>query len=196
MNQVDLAKTQLIRPGSRVTWRLLLAGDDSKLRAYQQWYAEQAEDDEQLSTHFRLRLAEDAEEQLSEALQRGRSFLLLSGTIGVLLAGLAMALASQRYAERLTDQVALMKAWGQSARAIRRSQLWRLVLLTTIATVIGLSLGWLAHYLLMAAAAGLFDAQLPGPGWRPWWVVCGDARLRASCALAFACHSTLESTAS
>ena len=81
-----------------------------------------------------------------------------------------MALASQRYAQRLTDQVALMKAWGQSAQAIRRSQLIRLLLLTTFATLIGMALGWFAHYLLLNAAAGLFDAELPGPGYRPWLV--------------------------
>lgn len=172
INAQDLAATQLIRPGSRVTWRLLLAGDANSLSTYEAWYTDRELADKELATHFRLRRAENSEEQLSEALQRGRSFLLLSGTIGVLLAGLAMALASQRYAQRLTDQVALMKAWGQSARWIRRSQLIRLLLLSVFATALGMLLGWLAHYLLLYAASGLFDASLPGPGWRPW-VVAG-----------------------
>lgn len=170
LNQQDLQATQLIRPGSRVTWRLLLAGQSGALEDFKQWYERRAQSDPKQATHFRLRTAENSEEQLSEALQRGRSFLLLSGTIGVLLAGLAMALASQRYAKRLVDQVALMKAWGQSARAIRRSQIVRLVYLTTFATSLGLALGWLSHYLLLYAAAGLFDAHLPAPGWRPWLV--------------------------
>ncbi len=170
LNQGDLAATKLIRPGSRVSWRLLLAGSDGNLENYSSWYAEQEQADADQSTHFRLRTAENSEQQLSEALQRGRSFLLLSGTIGVLFAGLAMALASQRYAQRLTDQVALMKAWGQSARDIRRSQLVRLLILTAVASSIGLAFGWFAHYLLLYAAAGLFDAHLPAPGWRPWLV--------------------------
>lgn len=170
MNLADLEATQLIRPGSRVTWRLLLAGAASNLTAYQAWYDQAAQADEELQVHFRLRKAEESEEQLSEALQRGRSFLLLSGTIGVLLAGLAMALASQRYALRLTDQVALMKAWGQSARSIRRSQIVRLLILTTVASLSGLLLGWLAHYALLSVAAGLFDAELPIASARPWLV--------------------------
>lgn len=170
LNQQDLEATQLIRPGSRVTWRLLMAGSSQARNEYQAWYKQRNEADAAQATHFRLRTAEDSEQQLAEALQRGRSFLLLSGTIGVLLAGLAMALASQRYAARLTDQVALMKAWGQSANAIRRSQLQRLLLLTGVATVFGLALGWFAHFLLLSAAAGLLDAQLPLPGWRPWMV--------------------------
>lgn len=120
--------------------------------------------------HYRLITPENAQQQLSEAMQRGRGFLLLSGTIGVLLAGLAMALASHRYASRLTDQVALMKAWGQSAGAIRRSQLLRLSIIAAVATLLGIVCGWLAHYFLLEVARGLFDAQLPLPGWRPWVV--------------------------
>ena len=170
INWQDLQATRLIRPGSRVTWRLLLAGSSGHLSNYEKWFEVQTQNDKELATHFRLRHAENSEEQLAEALQRGRSFLLLSGTIGVLLAGLAMALASQRYAQRLTDQVALMKAWGQSAHTIRQSQLVRLLILTALATLLGIALGWLAHYVLLQAAAGLFDAQLPAPGWRPWVV--------------------------
>lgn len=170
INQADLAASQLIRPGSRVTWRLLLAGPSAALAQYSDWYKNRNETDAEQATHFRLRTAENSEQRLGEALQRGRAFLLLSGTIGVLLAGLAMALASQRYARRLTDQVALMKAWGQSASQIRRSQLARLLMITTLATLVGIVFGWFAHYLLLEVAAGLFDAKLPYPGWRPWVV--------------------------
>lgn len=170
MNQADLAKSQLIRPGSRVTWRLLLAGPTTSLAEYSAWYESRNDEDTEQATHFRLRTAENSEQRLGEALQRGRAFLLLSGTIGVLLAGLAMALASQRYARRLTDQVALMKAWGQSATQIRRSQLIRLLMITSLATLVGILFGWFAHYLLLEVAAGLFDAKLPYPGWRPWVV--------------------------
>lgn len=120
--------------------------------------------------HYSLITPQNAQQQLSEALQRGRGFLLLSGTIGVLLAGLAMALASHRYARRLTDQVALMKAWGQSASSIRRSQMLRLTMIAAVSTLLGIACGWLAHYLLLEVARSIFDAQLPLPGWRPWLV--------------------------
>ena len=38
INQLDLEETQLIRPGSRVTRRLLLAGQEDALSTYEQWY--------------------------------------------------------------------------------------------------------------------------------------------------------------
>jgi putative ABC transport system permease protein len=81
-----------------------------------------------------------------------------------------MALASQRYASRLTDQVALMKAWGQSTNAIRRSQFLRLFIIAAVSTLIGMLLGWLAHYTLLEVAKGVFDVELPLPGSRPWIV--------------------------
>ena len=172
MNYEDLALTRLVRPGSQVFHKLLLVGDRAQQSDYQTWYEADraAEVGADGISHFRLRTAEQAEQGLSEALQRGRAFLLLSGTIGVLLAGLAMALASHRYASRLTDQVALMKAWGQPSAKIRRSHLFRLLLIAASATALGLLLGWIAHYLLLQVARELFDAVLPAPGWRPWIV--------------------------
>jgi putative ABC transport system permease protein len=172
MSIKDLPESQLIRPGSRVTYRVLLAGAEKQIQVFHDWYqqGEQAIKGEDAVSHFRLITPQESEESLSEALDRGRAFLLLSGTIGVLLAGLAIALASHQYARRLTDQVALMKAWGQSAASIRRSHLIRLLIIAATSTAIGLTLGWLAHYLLLEAAKGLFDAQLPSAGWRPWFV--------------------------
>ena len=172
INYADLATSKLIRPGSRIRYRFLMSGEANDIQAYQTWYAQKelALKDTQEIKHYRLNTPENAEEQLSEAMQRGRAFLLLSGTIGVLLAGLAMALASQRYANRLTDQVALMKAWGQSSSAIRRSQFVRLFVIAAVSTMIGMFLGWLAHYLLLEVAKGVLNVTLPQPSARPWIV--------------------------
>lgn len=172
MNYADLADTQLIRPGSRIRYRLLMAGEEQQIAGFNSWFRQSGPSRFDLDSEnfYRLQSPEDSEERLSEALDRGRAFLLLSGTIGVLLAGLAMALASHRYASRLTDQVALMKAWGLSSGEIRRSQFNRLFMIAAVSTAIGLLFGWFAHYLLLQAAEGFFNATLPSPGWRPWIV--------------------------
>ncbi|MBX2847490.1 MAG: FtsX-like permease family protein [Acidiferrobacterales bacterium] len=170
MNYEDLAASQLIRPGSRITYKMLMAGEEQQVNSFRNWYRQQNGDDEgsENGVFYRLQTPERSEERLSEALERGRAFLLLSGTIGVLLAGLAMALASHRYATRLTDQVALMKAWGQPSKSIRHSQFLRLLMIAAGATAMGVLLGWLAHYLLLEVAREFFKAELPLPGWRPW----------------------------
>ena len=170
INYADLAESKLIRPGSRIGYRLLMSGSAKNVSLFQAWY-EQKELALEVANeikHYKLSTPENAEQQLSEAMQRGRAFLLLSGTIGVLLAGLAMALASQRYASRLTDQVALMKAWGQSTGSIRRSHFVRIFFIAAVSTAIGMFLGWLAHYLLLEVAQGLLNLALPPPGVRPW----------------------------
>jgi len=89
----DLPASQLVRPGSRIGYRFLMSGDDRSIASYKSWYQEREEALKNTSElkHFRLVTPENAEEQLADAMQRGRAFLLLSGTIGVLLAGLAMA---------------------------------------------------------------------------------------------------------
>jgi len=168
----DLPASQLVRPGSSIAYRFLMSGDGRDIEAYKTWYEQREEALKSSSElkHFRLVTPENAEEQLADAMQRGRAFLLLSGTIGVLLAGLAMALASQRYASRLTDQVALMKAWGQSTSAIRRSQFLRLFIIAAVSTALGMLLGWLSHYMLLEVAKGVLNVELPLPGPRPWVV--------------------------
>ena len=168
----DLPASQLVRPGSRIGYRFLMSGADDDIESYKSWYKQREEALKSSSElkHFRLVTPENAEEQLADAMQRGRAFLLLSGTIGVLLAGLAMALASQRYASRLTDQVALMKAWGQPTGAIRRSQFIRLFIIAAVSTAIGMLLGWLSHYMLLEIAKEALNVELPLPGPRPWIV--------------------------
>lgn len=181
----DLPESQLIRPGSRVTYRMLMSGEERAIASYKTWFEQHKTESETSNAvpHFRLLTPQGAEQQLGETFARGRSFLLLSGTIGVLLAGLAMALASHRYASRLTDQVALMKAWGQPSSAVRTSQFVRLLILALVATIIGIFIGWLAHYFLLELAKGLLNVELPLPGWRPWVVASVTGMV---CVLGFA----------
>ena len=94
-----------------------------------------------------------------------------------------MALASQRYASRLTDQVALMKAWGVSATQVRRSQFVRLFAIALVSTLIGILLGWFSHYFLLELAHGLLEIELPAPGFRPFIVASATGII---CVLGFA----------
>ena len=90
MSTEDLAASQLIRPGGRYSYRLLMRGDAPSIQAYTDWFEQEKETaDAESAPHYRLLTPENAEEQLSEALQRGRAFLLLSGTIGVALSSIS-----------------------------------------------------------------------------------------------------------
>jgi putative ABC transport system permease protein len=164
MNASDLEAAGVILPGSRIRYRLLLAGDVEQVETYRLWA------EANLTEHERIRVPEDSEERLSNALERGRGFLLLAGTVGVLLAGVALALGSHRYAYRLTDQVALMKSWGQSAADIRRRYLVQLAELGIFCTAVGMCIGWFLHFLLLNAIEDLLPQGLPPGGIKPYLV--------------------------
>ena len=161
MNLEDLQAADLIKPGSRVGWRLLLAGDAGALRRYRE------EVEEQLSVHQQLLEPHRSEERLAAAVARGRGFLVLAGIIGLLLAGVVLGLSSKLYADRHIDQIALMKCWGLSSRRVRALLLWQLLSIGTVAAVAGVLLGWIVHLGLLAAVQELLPRQLPSAGLLP-----------------------------
>ena len=161
MNHQDLDATGVILPGSRVRYSLLLAGDSNSINSYRIW-ADNVKDEQ-----LRVQTPEGSEQRLNETLDRGRSFLLLAGTVGLLLAAVALALSSNRYAERHKDQVALMKSWGLSSGRIRSLLLQQLCALGVISSLVGMALGWGVHLLLMFAISELLPQGLPAPGLAP-----------------------------
>lgn len=135
MNMADLERTQVVQPGSRVQYQWLLAANSNALESFAEWL------EPQLSKHERLVDVESGQRGLGRTLETGRSFLLLAAVIGVLLAGVAIALAARQFSSRHVDQVALMKSFGVSAQRIRQLYLVQLSLLAVVASVAGLLIG-------------------------------------------------------
>ncbi|MGQ9426022.1 ABC transporter permease [Gilvimarinus sp. F26214L] len=158
MNLEDLPATNVIQPGSRVSYRWLLAGDEGEMVALEEWL------EAQTSEHQRILSLESSQEQLANALDRGTRFLLLAGIVGVLLAGVAIAIASQQFANRHVDQVALMKSLGASARRVRGLYLFQLLYLAAMASLAGLLVGEVVQRLVSAALSSLFPVVLGGAG--------------------------------
>ncbi|MFT4614373.1 MAG: putative ABC transport system permease protein [Bacteroidia bacterium] len=124
--------------------------------------------DEQLATGQSLITVDEGQPGIGSALDRAESFLLLAGSLGVVLAGVAVALAARRFSERHHDYVAVMKSLGSTSRDINRLYGRSLMLLGVIATLLGCLVGWL----MQAFFFSLFGDQLPvepGPsGIRPY----------------------------
>lgn len=137
MNEADIAATQIVQPGSRVSYRYLLAGQSNALIAYEKWLTQR------LPATHKWRSLKDAQPQVSRSLQRAEQFLLLAGVLGVGLAGVAIALAARRYSERHYDYVAMMKALGASSSRILRIYAGNFLLLAVLAFVVGCALAWL-----------------------------------------------------
>ena len=164
MNLADIPATGIIQPGSRVTWRLLLAGEAAALDTFTQWVTPL------LSQGQRLLGVEDSQPSISRTLDRAQGFLLLAGSLGVVLAAAAIALAARRFSERHTDHVAIMKSLGASRGRIARLYGGSLLMLGAVATALGCALGWA----LQGLSFKLFAEQLgvePGPiGLEPYLI--------------------------
>src|SRR6266581_914233 len=89
MNLDDLGATELIQVGSRVSYRLLVAGNDSDVAAFRDWIAARLERGE------RIEDAQNARPEIRTALERGRAFFGLAALLAVVLAAVAIAVAAR-----------------------------------------------------------------------------------------------------
>tara|TARA_R110000823_G_scaffold130015_17_gene258090 strand:+ start:28737 stop:31205 length:2469 start_codon:yes stop_codon:yes gene_type:complete len=164
MHYDDIPATGVVQPGSRVEYRQLYAGDAGTLAGFDSWLQTQLADGQRVLT------LENGQPEVGSALERAESFLLLAGSLAVVLAGVAVALAARRFSERHMDYVAILKSLGATQGRIDRLYGTSLALLGVLATLAGCALGWG----MQAVFFQLFAEQLPlqpGPsGPRPYLI--------------------------
>ena len=102
----DLQSTGVVQAASRVSYRLLLAGQPAALNEARE--ALQAD----LKDRVRVRTVDESQPSIAQALDRAERFLLLAGSVGVLLSGVAMLMAARRFGERHFAYVAVLKTLG------------------------------------------------------------------------------------
>ncbi|MGD8309385.1 MAG: ABC transporter permease [Chromatiales bacterium] len=152
-----LDRTGLLGPASRVEHRLLVAGEGRAVADYRGWL------EGHLPPGAEIMDLESARPELRLALERGRSFLALASLAAVVLAGVAVALATRRFTERQADASAVMRCLGASRRLVLRLFTVRLLGLGLIASLIGGAAGYAAQGLLSALLAEWFGGVLPPP---------------------------------
>lgn len=161
MNRADLDKTELILPGSRIQYRLLLGGKSEIIDDYREQI--NIEDDE----HLRAQGIKDARPEIKSALERAEQFLGLAALVSIALAGLAIAMSSQRFAIRHYDNCAIMRCLGLLQRQITQIYFFQLMLLGLICSLIGCAIGYFAQEGLNQMLIGMTQQSLPEPSWRP-----------------------------
>lgn len=159
MNLADLESTQVIQPGSRISYEWLLASNEpGQVQALREWL------EPELTEHEHFEDIDSSQRQLARTLDKGERFLLLAAVIGVLLAGVAIGLAARQFAARHVDQVALMKSLGAGAGQIRRVYLVQLLALAILASAVGLVLGEGIQRGVAASLQSFFSVTLASPG--------------------------------
>jgi putative ABC transport system permease protein len=155
VNLADLDATQLIQPGSRVTYSALFAGRPSAVLEFH---------DELLKSKApgeRLREVDESSRQLNSAIDRASRFLSLASLASVLLAAVAVAMGARRYAARHVDAVALMKCMGATQRFVLAISIFELTALALAAVAIGALLGYWAQSGLAWLLRDLIRTELP-----------------------------------
>ena len=162
INFADLPATDILQPGSRVSYRQLWSGDAQTIASVRQALQNT------LLPHQRIEGLADGNQQVSSALERAASYLNLASLAAILLAGVAVALSANRYARQRFDQAALLRCFGLS----RKHTLWlfclQLLVLALVASLIGTLIGWLAQFALFELLADLLPEDIPAGSLKPF----------------------------
>jgi putative ABC transport system permease protein len=155
LNAEDLAATGLVQSGSRVRYRLQLAGASVAVDAYRDWARSR------LRPGTRIEGVRDARPEVRSALERAEKYLNLAALTSVLLAAVAIALSARRYLQRHLDGCAVMRCLGASQALIIRLYLAHFTVLGALAAAVGIAVGASAQAVLVAWLGQVVAVALP-----------------------------------
>ena len=160
ISQADVARTNAIQVGSRIEYRLLMAGSPDSTQEYEALFKQQLKSEngsaetpaevqgqefEQQSS-LRLRNASEGNTRLMKPIANLDTFLQLANILTILLCGIAIALTAQRYVQQNQDHIALMRCIGATKQQILSAYLALLgtvlLIAMSIGTVVGIGLGY------------------------------------------------------
>jgi putative ABC transport system permease protein len=162
INLADLDSTGLVQVGSRIGYRLAVAGEAG---AVQRWIGAQRAE---LGRGQRLETVADARPELRSALERADRFLGLAALVAVVLSAIAVAMAARRHSARHLDACAVLRCLGADQATIVRIQLGELLVLGLIGSALGLVLGYALQAGVTAWLASVLGLSVPGSGAAPW----------------------------
>jgi putative ABC transport system permease protein len=161
MNLADIPATQLIQPGSRVSYRALFAADRERIDEFKTWLLANKQRGERL-----LDITQESP-QIKSAVDRAGRFLSLASLVSVLLCAIAVAMSARRYVQRHLDSVALLKTLGATRAFTLSVSLLQLMVIALAATVIGSVIGFFAQEWLLRTIRGLLNTDLPPADLKP-----------------------------
>ena len=161
INDADIAATGLVQVGSRIRYRILVAGAPAAIADYRSWVTPK------LAPGQRVESIEDARPEIRSALERSEKFLSLAALLSVVLAAVAIALAARRFLQRHLDACAIMRCHGASQSRLVRLYLLQFIVLGAVASLAGCIAGFVAQHALALWLGSLVTVELPEPGWMP-----------------------------
>ena len=157
----DLPATGLVQVGSRVGYRLVVAGEAAAVERFTTT-ARAA-----LGRGQRLETIQDARPEIRSALDRAGRFLGLAALVSVVLAAVAVAMAARRHSARHLQGAAVMRCLGASQRTLAGIHIGELVILGIIASAIGVAIAFAIQWAVGAWLADMLKITIPPAGLGP-----------------------------
>jgi putative ABC transport system permease protein len=167
LNLADLPKTGLVQPGSRVRYRLGVAGEAAAVERFVSTARAG------LGRGQRLETIGESRPEVRSALDRAGRFLGLAALVSVILAAVAVAMAARRHSARHLQGAAVMRCLGASQRTLVAIHVGELVLLGLAACTVGVAIAfglqwgvgaWLARELELSIPPASIWPALQGYG--------------------------------
>ncbi len=160
-NAGDLPATGLIQVGSRVTYRLHIAGAPQAIQTFQAWAKPRLGRGESLES------IDNARPEIRSALDRAQRFLRLASLLAVVLAAVAVGLSARRFMQRHIDGCAVMRCLGARQSQLTRLYFSEFLIFGAVAAALGCALGYGVQALLVGMLGDLMPGSLPAPSPRP-----------------------------
>ncbi|MEZ9267463.1 ABC transporter permease [Vibrio splendidus] len=154
----NIEATGAIQPGSRVSFRLFLNGDDTKLKA--------AQDSVELTPSDRWR-TQDSASRTNDMFESTTQYLSLTVAIVVIMAATTLVLTCQHYVASRRKTIAMLKSLGASKQWIIKWLFVQVSLLVVIGAVLGITIGVGLEFLLRIPLGDLLPTPLPSYGIEP-----------------------------
>ncbi|MDQ2989133.1 MAG: FtsX-like permease family protein, partial [Pseudomonadota bacterium] len=163
LSMADLAATGLVDNGSRVTYRMQVAApsnnDLARVNLYEQWLKERIAAERVKGV--RIESLENGRPEMRATLDRADRFLSLVGLLSAMLAAVAVAMAARRFMLRHLDACAMLRCLGLSQNQVSALYLIEFVLVGLAGSVLGVLVGFGAHYVLLELIGKFISADLP-----------------------------------
>jgi putative ABC transport system permease protein len=156
----EVAGSPLLGPGSRVKYRLLLAGEAAALDTLRESLT--------LEANQSFESLGDGNQAMSRSLERAQRYLGLAAILAVVLASVAVAISARRYSERHFNVSALMRTFGLMRASVLRIFFWQLLIIGVLATAIGAMAALGLQQGLISVLASVIPEGLPAAGASAW----------------------------
>ena len=161
LNLGDLPATGLVQEGSRVAYRLVVAGDAAAIDRFVRTVKPR------MARGQRLETIGQARPEIRSALDRAGRFLGLAALVSVVLAAVAVAMAARRHSARHLSGAAVMRCLGASQRTLVSIHVGEMLLLGLAASAVGVAIAFALQWAVAGWLARTLSLSIPPAGALP-----------------------------